>query len=466
MRALLLAAAQIKVFTPDYLVSQLKQNPVQGTTATFGSPFYGERLLGQLAYAPSKNEAKGPHCFAEDYDLAPSGRPDEEDAPIGGQGNPLRIVVVKRGICTFVTKVRVAEQDKDAHAVIIVDRDDSQYVSQGEPNIKNLIVADDGYGNQVHIPSILIAKEEGKHIINAVEKGSPVIVELAWDVPTDQIVTLDIWWSAATEELRTFIKNFTPIRKSLGWNVAFTPHYYIFQLPADYNDLCKEKSGEYCADDPDGPGPITGRDVVFESVRQLCILEQTLVTDPGGASPALYSVRFWEYLTAFQERCPVAKSAELAPAKRFGAECAEKVMKSLGLPKDKIDTCMLMTGDQKLSEQRSQRAWSPRAVRINGWRYSGSIEADTVTRAMCAGFREQPHECQKLTERSRLADVEEGGLSFFTFLLIIAAILGAAFLLLMGYRRVLAAYVRSSIREEVMLEVKHQMTDYAQLPNA
>ena len=38
-----------------------------------------------------------------------------------------------------------------------------------------------------------------------------------------------------------------------------------------------------------------------------------------------------------------------------------------------------------------------------------------------------------------------------------------AFVFLQCYRRVMAEYVRSSIREEVMLEVKHQMTDYAPL---
>ena len=32
------------------------------------------------------------------------------------------------------------------------------------------------------------------------------------------------------------------------------------------------------------------------------------------------------------------------------------------------------------------QAWSPRAIRINGWRYSGMLEADLVARAVCSGF--------------------------------------------------------------------------------
>ena len=34
----------------------------------------------------------------------------------------------------------------------------------------------------------------------------------------------------------------------------------------------------------------------------------------------------------------------------------------------------------------SAEAWSPRAIRINGWRYSGMLEADLVVRAVCSGF--------------------------------------------------------------------------------
>ncbi len=45
-------------------------------------------------------------------------------------------------MCTFVSKVKVAER-KGADAVIIVDKADSTKTAE---EIQNLIVADDGYG--------------------------------------------------------------------------------------------------------------------------------------------------------------------------------------------------------------------------------------------------------------------------------------------------------------------------------
>merc|ERR1712032_1619986 len=54
------------------------------------------------------------------------------------------------------------------------------------------------------------------------------------------------------------------------------------------------------------------------------------------------------------------------------------------------------TKQEKLANERENSAWSPRALRINGWRYSGILDADLVARAVCSGFINQPEECQQL----------------------------------------------------------------------
>ena len=53
-----------------------------------------------------------------------------------------------------MTKVKVASA-KGAHAVIIVDKEDSTLTAH---DLQNIIVADDGYGSTISIPSILISK--------------------------------------------------------------------------------------------------------------------------------------------------------------------------------------------------------------------------------------------------------------------------------------------------------------------
>jgi hypothetical protein len=465
MRALLgfaAVVAQIRVLSPDSLALQLpNEGRVVGTTATFGVPYYGQRLVGELKYAPSKHPENGPHCSKDDYDLGPPPDPKERDNS-NGPAPLLNIVIVKRGTCTFVHKVMIAQEEKKAHAVIIVDQENSPYTSA---DIQNLIMGDDGYGSKVNIPSILVPKEEGRKLILAVEEHKRVVVELAWDVPVDRIVKMDMWMSAAAEELRQFIREFEPIREELGWNLAFYPHYHVISLPTkDYNNNCWNEDAAYCTDDPDGPGPVTGRDVLEESVRQLCILEKTRQEDPSGKSKALYSILYWKYLAKFQADCPVKGPAD-DPARRFGKDCADGVRNALlsSSQNKEVDSCLSMNALKYLDEHRGHVAWSSRAVRINGWRYMGQIDADAITRAICSGYVDEPSACSSLRLHRFTFEDQSSTMTFGTFITVVALIVLGAFAGLACYRRVLTAYVRSSIREEVMLEVKHQMTDYAPL---
>ena len=65
---------------------------------------------------------------------------------------PTKIMLVDRGSCTFVTKVRNAERAGASLLVVI----DNMY-----ENITNVIMGDDGTGTGIRIPSMLIGKEDG-----------------------------------------------------------------------------------------------------------------------------------------------------------------------------------------------------------------------------------------------------------------------------------------------------------------
>ena len=68
------------------------------------------------------------------------------------------IVIVDRGGgCTFTTKVRNIEQLGVKLAIIIDDKVE---------NTEDLIMADDGTGHSINIPSFIIRKKEGDHIKN------------------------------------------------------------------------------------------------------------------------------------------------------------------------------------------------------------------------------------------------------------------------------------------------------------
>merc|ERR1719258_582473 len=67
------------------------------------------------------------HCLDSDYEVPP---PDDDLAQHGGykEVRLIHIVMVRRGQCSFVTKVKVARK-KGAHAVIIVDKENSALTS-------------------------------------------------------------------------------------------------------------------------------------------------------------------------------------------------------------------------------------------------------------------------------------------------------------------------------------------------
>merc|ERR1719188_1624402 len=154
-----------------------------GSTTTIGAPIYGERVLGQLVYGPS-DSGSAPHCTAEDYELP---RPMEVDSTkYQGQKEVrmINIAVVKRGGCAFSEKVRVAAE-KGAHAVVIIDKPDSSYTRK---QMNDVIVAEEAYVDDIHIPSVFICKADGQMILDAFKTG-PIVVELAWNVPTKTVVT-------------------------------------------------------------------------------------------------------------------------------------------------------------------------------------------------------------------------------------------------------------------------------------
>merc|ERR1711988_790963 len=134
----------------------------------------------------------------------------------------------------------------------------------------------------------------------------------------------------------------------------------------------------------------------------------------------------------------------------------------------KVQHCIDSTHDEKLKKHRDHTACSTRALRINGWRYTGMMDADLVTRAVCAGFTKKPKECEELiSERDPTAKfggtIAGEAVSFSTFVWGLLGVAALAFLMLCCYKRTLQASLKSSVREEVMLEVQAAMSQYNRL---
>merc|ERR1719277_1676206 len=80
--------AQIRVMAPESLVNQFStsQGRIDGSTATFGAPFYGERLLGRVVYGePMTNHS---HCKETDYSIP---EPDQA-ATLKHEKNEIKLI--------------------------------------------------------------------------------------------------------------------------------------------------------------------------------------------------------------------------------------------------------------------------------------------------------------------------------------------------------------------------------------
>lgn len=67
----------------------------------------------------------------------------------------------------------------------------------------------------------------------------PVVAELVWDIPVNNVVVMDIWMSAASHEAMDFLKGFKSTAEQLAYNLRVVPHYHIFSLPSgqDYEQI-------------------------------------------------------------------------------------------------------------------------------------------------------------------------------------------------------------------------------------
>lgn len=111
-----------------------------------------------------------------------------------------------------------------------------------------------------------------------------------------------------------------------------------------------------------------GRMVVEENLRQLCIFK----TSEKWKNPEVkksgelfgYSESFWKYIGSFWKRC-TDKGKNF---KDFRKKCAEEVMDLHGIDKGAVADCIRNSGRDLLVKELRNRAWSPLALRINGWR--------------------------------------------------------------------------------------------------
>ncbi|KAG0469998.1 hypothetical protein HPP92_016698 [Vanilla planifolia] len=238
-------------------------------------------------------------------------------------GRPV-ILLLDRGDCYFALKAWNA-QNAGAAAVLIADNIDEPLITMDTPDESR----DEGFVEKIVIPSALINREFGEALKIAVNGSEEVVVRLDW--------------------------------RSLC---------HILMRGKQCLSQCINH-GRYCAPDPEQDFSIgyEGKDVVLENLRQL-LCSQSFNENYNR------SWVWWDYVTDFHVRCSMKE-------KKYSKECAEDVIKSLGIPLHEVKECM---GDPEADVDNLVLKKEQELQVGHGTR--GTLERMAVLKAICAGFKE------------------------------------------------------------------------------
>lgn len=348
------------------------------------------------------------------------------------------ILMVDRGDCTFVKKVRNA-QKLGAAAVIIADNTclcsaGDSCVSTGDSfcEVKEPIMANDGSGADVTIPSYLMFKQDADPIKETLMTDQIVRLKMTWALPRpDAKVKYSLWTTPKEMISQPLQKEFRHVAKALGEHARFTPHMYIYDgvvsgcRSLEGENVCYSlctNEGRYCATDPDDnlEAGISGADVIRESLRRICIWQE--YGQDGIGMP------WWDYVVEFMFRCD---SAEFF----MSEDCVKDSMQKSGVDYGKIQKCMDDSGGLEGGEENSILETELVAremdgvvilpsIFVNNAPLRGALTTNEVFGAICAGYMpgSEPSVCKKC---SGCDDVERcvsvgrcpgaGGVSFSVF---------------------------------------------------
>jgi hypothetical protein len=382
-------------FSINFPTDLAEQYPtgVNERPAMFGDPTFGREfgISGLLVHAAA-GDLNGCEGFSKE---------NVSQWPATGSV----IVMVNRGNCTFVTKVRHA-QEAGARACVVVDNQDEA----GIP-----LMADDGTGGDIKIPAMLIHKADGLKIQQYM--NTRVSVTLSWNIPhPDNRVEWDVWTSSDDFLAVDFKSQFGKVAEALSNNSLMTPHYSFEDGEAygcvteQESDGCKKmctNGGRYCIVHPaqDNIEGLEGLQVVQENLRQMCLYE-TEITDAGKNS------KLWfDYVVKFQSNCAIS-------AATWNKACSENTMTALGISPAAVEKCVAESGGTAVDGPQNLRLdkeielknkngvfWIPE-VTVNDVRYLGSLTCFGFRRntcgllsALCAGFADDaiPQACNMST---------------------------------------------------------------------
>lgn len=207
------SSAKLIVFHPRSLRNKIDPNHgvIKSSLANFGLVQYGHSIIGRVWYDDDNEDG----CEKFNITITGEGDPDSEASPI---------VLVKRGNCPFTQKARNVEQAGGRLVIVIEDR--------SYENVEDIIMVDDGSGNGIGIPSMLIGQDDGEKILKEmlnkegkhINQGVSLMASFNIDHP-DNRVEWDFWYSSSNAKAMSFLRDYQEWDENMGDKTLFTPHF-------------------------------------------------------------------------------------------------------------------------------------------------------------------------------------------------------------------------------------------------
>ena len=427
----------LKIYTPTSLISEFPSSSIRYSLANFGHIPYGRTLIGPLklsnpldACSPINLEAK-----------------EENESPF---------LLIKRGNCTFVTKVKYAQLLGAKIAIIMDDKDQAS---------EEITMMDDGYSYSLRIPSIFIEKTDGEKLIEYLTSSDTnknnIVLTITFDVPKSMNFEYSFWLSTSNRNSFRLVREYEPFYRKISDKSKFVPHYNIWtcencarnNFTLETPDNCIS-GGRYCCIDPDGRGPATGAQVVLEDLRQICIYRTN-------------SDLWWNYMMKFDSECIDIQVV---------VDCSNKIMKELNIDLVKVNACyegsfvkknknyevdediddnLILMNETRAIRQMGIQFWP--TVTINNASYKGNIEGKNVFEAVCSSFPADslPENCYEALGVQR-NEKSEGINVGLIFVMVIGCLILFFLFLVFVYRK----WVRSQITNEMSSQVNQMVTQY------
>jgi hypothetical protein len=242
--------------------------------------------------------------------------------------------MVDMGKCSFVQQTRNIERNGGALAIIIDNKNEE---------IDDITLSDDGTGQGIRIPAMLISKDEGERLKeflrNADEeqrKKTSLTAEFKVEVRDDNEVNVELWYTASDDKSLDFIRSFKEFVRPILGEINFYPRPVTWSCPhceQSWKNKNCVSDGLYCAMQHDNNLHIDGKEIIMENLRHFCLNEFAEEEDEeGNQGKNEYEAELAGKMRRVKRRNTyfdyVAKSHELC-RNRISKQCSTEVLESM-----------------------------------------------------------------------------------------------------------------------------------------